>query len=130
MEDHISSNSLRDLSLKAYRSIAAVIIVSLIGEATSNLVVHLLVVLLGGDEVLGADGITALQVEVCTSTTGNSETSPEESVAGLGLTSLGSVTATSRSTEGLGRKSETSAADRRSDGRSRAEEGPGSGSRS
>ncbi len=99
-----------------YRSVAAVIVVGLVGHTFSNGIVHLLVVGLGRGEVLGANAsVGALQVEVCTSTTCSSDTSPQEGVAGgLGGFRLGSITAARSSAEAL-RESRASAADSRSE---------------
>jgi hypothetical protein len=72
-----------------YRSVAAIIVVGLVGETIGNGVVHLLVVLVGRDEGLGAHAsIFALKVEVCTASTGGSKTSPQEGVGGLSGVSL------------------------------------------
>lgn len=117
-----------------YGSIAAIVIVGLVGETVSNGIVHLLVVLLGGDKVLGADGgITTLQVEVGANTTSGGNTSPQEAVRGLGLTSLRGIAAARGSTEALRGEGKASTASSRSEGRGsggRAKEGPGSRSSS
>jgi hypothetical protein len=69
-----------DKRKKTYWSIAAIVIVGLIGKTASNGIVHLLVVLLARNKGLGGNRVAAVQVEVCTGTTSYGETSPEEDV--------------------------------------------------
>lgn len=113
-----------------YWSVAAVIIVGLVGNTISNGIVHLLVVGLSRGEVLGADAtVGALQVEVRTSTTCGGETSPQEGVAGgLGGLRLGRITTARSSAEALG-ESGASAADSRSEGGAQESARCGSSSR-
>jgi uncharacterized membrane protein YgcG len=100
-----------------YRSVAAIVVVGLVGETISNGIVHLLIVLLGRDEGLGAHAsISSLKVEVCTASTGGSKTSPQEGVGRLSGVSLGGVSAAGGSAEALRREGEAGAADSRSDG--------------
>lgn len=114
-----------------YRSIAAIIIVRLIGELASDFIIHSLEVLLLRDKVLRRN-ITTLQVEVGARTTSDSETSPEKAVGGFALLrSLGRVAPT-RGAEGLRGEGEASATSGGPEGRSdrgRTEEGPGGSSR-
>ena len=112
-----------------YRSIAAVIIIRLVAQTTSNLIIHGLVVLLRRDKVLGScRSITTLQVEV-RARTGSGDTSPEQTVGGLALRrrGLGRKT-TTRAPNGLRGKGKTSATSGRSERRGRrgrTEDGPG-----
>lgn len=113
-----------------YWSVAAVIVVGLVGDTLSNGIVHLLVVGLGRGEVRGVDAtVGALQVEVCTSTTCSGETSPQEGVAGgLGGLRLGRIATARTSAEAL-RESGASAADSRSEGGAQESARCGSSSR-
>ena len=113
-----------------YRSIAAVIIIRLIGKTTSNLIIHSLVVLLRRDKVLGScRGITTLQVEV-RARTGSGDTSPEQTVGRLALRrrGLGGKATTRGAPEGLRGQGITSATSGWSERRGcwgRTEDGPG-----
>lgn len=110
-----------------YRSVAAIIVVILLNQKTSNLVINLLVVFLGRNERTGYLGLhVTVAVEVVCSTTGNNTTeTPEQSAVGLASTSFGGVATAAGRAEGLGREGETRAA---SDGAEvGAGDGPGEG---
>jgi hypothetical protein len=64
--------------MTTYGTIAAVIIVGIVGQTGSDSVVHLLVVGLGRDEgLLGGGGGVAVQVEVRSTTEGTETKSPD-----------------------------------------------------
>lgn len=97
---------------ETYRSVAAIIVVILLNQKTSNLVVNLLVVFLCGDERTSSLGLDiAAAVEVVCSTTGNDTTeTPEQTAVGLASIGFGGVATAASRAEGLGRDGEASAA--------------------
>lgn len=110
----------------AYRSVAAVVVVGVVHTA-SNLIVHLLVIGLGGNE--GAL-LAAVQIEVSTCTGCSSQTQEDRGVGLLRRRRVRGIAA-GRGTESLSREGEAGGASGRSErrGSRRAEEGSRRGSR-
>lgn len=95
---------------RTHRTVAAIIVIGLIGQTLRNGIVDLLVVLLGGNE--GAcGGRLAVQVKVGTSTASGCESkSPDRARATTLLASLRGITAASRRAEALRGQGKTSRA--------------------